>query len=375
MWGPVMIAVPRTLDGFTGNMIRIDGSMGEGGGQILRSSLALSLMTREPVSITNIRARRDRPGLMPQHLKAAHAAAEVGGARMEGASAGSLSLTFIPGAMRHGEFHFDIGTAGAASLVLQTVAIPLCFAGAPSRVTVVGGTHVPKSPCYHYLDLHWRRCLKAAGFDIRLAMPYAGFYPKGGGTIEASIIPAARISPLRLTRRGRLTEIHGISAVAQLDPNIARRQRARALTRLEQRRVPVRIEVVDMPARSPGTMLLLSGEFEHARCCFFALGARGKPAERVADEAVDKLEEFLAAGGAVDPYLTDQLLLPLAFADGTSRLATSAISSHLLTSAAVIKKFLRVDIAVSGEEGRPGLIEIAGTGRRRAPRRPRNEHR
>lgn len=344
-------------------MIHIDGSLGEGGGQILRSALTLSLITGTPVDLTNVRARRDKPGLRPQHLKAVQAAGEVGRARIRGAHLGSRSLTFAPGDAGGGEYYFDIGTAGAAGLVLQTLALPLSLLAEPSRLTIVGGTHVPASPCYHYLDHHWRPYLQDAGFDIRLAMPYAGFYPRGGGVIEASIGPVTAIKPLDLTRRGPLRNIHGISAVALLDPRIAERQRARTLERLAPRHVPTRIDVINMPARSPGTLLLLTGEFEHSRCCFFALGKRGKPAERVADEAVDEFESFLVSDGAVDAYLTDQLVLPLAFAGGTSRLSTSRISSHLLTVIQIIKQFIPADITVSGVQGQPGTVEVRGVGR------------
>ena len=170
-------------------MIQIDGSRGEGGGQILRSSLALSLITGKAFSMVNVRARRIKPGLRPQHLKAVEAAAAIGRARIEGAALNSRSLIFEPSRIRSGEFYFDIGTAGSTSLVLQTILLPLSCAKSESSVTLVGGTHIPWSPCFHYLDLHWLRYLREIGFNISLRLESAGFYPRGGGRVHATIQP------------------------------------------------------------------------------------------------------------------------------------------------------------------------------------------
>jgi len=205
--------------------IEIDGSIGEGGGQVLRSSLALSLVTGQALHIKNIRSRRPKPGLMPQHLKAVQAAAAIGMARTEGSHLGSQSLVFEPRGIRSGRFDFDIGTAGSTSLVLQTILLPLSVAKEPSSVTVRGGTHVPWSPCFHYLDLHWLRYMRAIGFNVQLAMELAGFYPQGAGIVHAVVQPTTQILPLRLTERGTLKRIHGISAVSNLDVSIAERQR------------------------------------------------------------------------------------------------------------------------------------------------------
>ncbi len=338
--------------------IEIDGSIGEGGGQVLRSCLALSLITGRGLRITNIRSRRRKPGLMPQHLKTVEAAATIGKARTEGAHLGSQSLTFEPSGIAPGRFQFDIGTAGSTSLVLQTILVPLSFAKEPSRVTVKGGTHVPLSPCFHYLDLHWIPYMRQIGFHMGLEMELAGFYPQGAGVVHASLQPAARLLPLSLTNRGDLKRIYGISAVANLDVSIAERQRNRALGRLAS----ADITVVKMPSLFRGTMLLLIGEFEHSRCCYFGLGARGKPAERVADEAVDQLLEFLGEDGAIDERLADQIILPLAFASGTSHVRTSKVTQHLLTNAEVLRTCLSLDVKVDGDIGRPGLVRISGIG-------------
>lgn len=338
----------------------IDGSQGEGGGQVLRSALALSLLTRTPMTITQIRARRSQPGLRPQHLKAVEAAAAVGRAQVEGAALGSQRLVFVPQAIHGGEFRFDIGTAGSVSLVLQTIAVPLCFAAAASRITIRGGTHVPWSPCFHYLELHWRHFMQRIGYEIALQQEYAGFYPRGGGVIHSTIRPAEKLTPLDLTARGMLQRIRGISAVAQLDVGIAEHQKAQVLRRLAEQHPGIEIATVIMPAHSPGAIIVLVAEFEHSQCCFYALGKRGKPAEQIADEAVSQLERFLASDSVIDAFLADQLLLPLACVEGTSRIRTAEITSHLLTNAGIIREFLPVQITIDGSLGQSGTVQISG---------------
>lgn len=340
-------------------MVEIDGACGEGGGQVLRSALSLSVLTGMSLRITGIRARRSKPGLMPQHLKAVDAAAAVAQARVDGAQLRSQALIFEPQQVRAGTYHFDIGTAGSSSLVLQTVLVPLSLAGAPSSLTITGGTHVPWSPCFHYLDLHWLHSLRAIGFDADLTLTLAGFYPRGGGRIEARIRPAAALSPLRLVERGALTRIVGLSAVANLPLSIAQRQRAQAQRRLRARCPAVDIGCLQMPSRFKGTMLLLVAEFEHSQCCHYALGQPGKPAERVADDAVDELDAFLATDGAVDQYLADQLVLPLALAPGPSAVRTSKVTQHLLTNVDVVQRFVARHIVVDGGVDQPGLVTIS----------------
>lgn len=339
-------------------MIRIDGSMGEGGGQILRSALSLSLLTGTPFLLENIRARRAKPGLRPQHLMAVKAAAAVGQARVEGDEVGSFRLEFAPRAVQGGDYVFDIGTAGSTSLVLQTVYLPLAFAPRPSTVAIGGGTHVPWSPCFHYLEQQWGYFLGLLGLNVDLRMVRAGFYPPGGGLIRARIDPVTRCRPLHLTERGALRRVSGLSAVANLDLSIAHRQRAQALQRLAHLPVSVDIEVQRLPAFAKGTVLLLLAEFEQGRACFFSLGELGKPAETVADEAVDELTAFLDGDGVMDVHLADQLLLPLAFADGDSRFRSPCISNHLLTNAEVIRHFLSTEILIEGELGKAGDVLV-----------------
>lgn len=342
-------------------MIAIDGSMGEGGGQIVRSALTLSLLTGKAFTIFNIRAARATPGLRPQHLAAVSAAARISHATVEGARVGSQELSFAPGAIVPGRYHFDIGTAGATALVLQTVLLPLALAHGSSHLTISGGTHVPWSPCYHYLDWHWRVLLARLGIPFALTLQRAGFYPEGGGAVEVHIPGKARPRAITLTRRGTLRRLRGLSAVANLTTEIAERQRRQALRRLDTLLPEAQAEIAieTFPAYSRGTLLLLLAEFEQSQACFAALGARGKPAERVADEAVDAFAKFLHSDGAIDPWAADQLLLPLAVAAQPAQLRTSAVTQHLLTNAEVIRYFLPLRIEVPGALGEASTLSIA----------------
>jgi len=339
-------------------MIEIDGSQGEGGGQVLRSALSLALLTDKEFSIFNIRAQRSKPGIRPQHLQAVKAAKSVGKAVVTGDTLGSLSLKFIPGGIYPGRYKFDIGTAGSTSLVFQTIYLPLSLCKVASSVTISGGTHVPWSPIFEYLKHHWTMFLERMGFNIDLSLEQAGFYPKGGGSIQCIINPARNLKPLNQVERGRFLQIRGISAVANLDRSIAERQRNQVIRRLSDKYYLNDIRIRQLPSRFKGTYLLLIAEFDTTQACYFSLGELGKPAEKVADEAVDKLEEFMCTGAVVDQYLADQLLQPLAFTGGLSKFSTSKITKHLLTNADIIKLFLPVDINIEGEIGEPGLISI-----------------
>jgi len=227
-----------------------------------------------------------------------------------------------------------------------------------SEITLIGGTHVPWSPCFHYLDLQWLPFMHRIGFDTTLKLLLAGFYPQGNGQIRARIEPIKTLAPLDLPERGGLKGIRGISAVANLDMSIAERQQKRALNRLQGRHSRIDIELLDLPARAKGAFLLLQAEFKRSSACYFGLGALGKPAERVADEAVDGLEAFLAGNGAIDQYLADQLLLPLALASGESRFRTAQVTQHLLTNAEVIRAFGAAEIKIEQEHDKEGAVRV-----------------
>lgn len=339
--------------------IELDGSVGEGGGQILRSSLALALLTGKPFHLYNVRANRERPGLQPQHLMSVRAAAAVGGAEVRGDQKQSRELWFRPGAVKPGRYHFPIGTAGATGLVLHTVYLPLALgAAAPSEVLLEGGTHNDFSPCFHFLDFTWRPYLELLGMHMELKMRRPGFYPRGGGAVDVQLQPAARLQGLHLTERGKVTTITGISAVAGLPEEIAARQTRQAEKRLRGTGLRIRIREESWLG-GPGTMLALVLDTAPVPTLFFALGARGKRAERVADEAVEQALAYLEAlSGAVDAHSADQLVLPLVLADGPSTYSVAEVTQHLLTNINVIRRFVDREMRCEGELGRPGIVHI-----------------
>jgi len=341
-------------------MLTIDGSYGEGGGQILRTALALSTVMDRPVLIEKIRAGRRNPGLQAQHLAGIKALAEITRAEVEGATIGSISLRFVPTQIAHGAYRWDVGTAGAISLVLQAVLVPLAFAPAESHITITGGTHVPWSPPFTYVEQVLLPTLQGMGFRVSLRLGRWGFYPRGGGVVEGTIEPSV-LKPLTLTRRGPLTEIVGLSAVAGLPIGIAERQRQRALARLSSLGVPCRIESISVEAWSPGTVLFLLISCEGGRAGFSSLGEKGKPAERVSDEACDQVLAYLEREGAADPFLADQLLLPMALAPGSSSMTTTRVTEHLLTNQWVVEQFLPGRVGVEGDVGQPGRVTIEGS--------------
>ncbi len=339
-------------------MIEIDGSYGEGGGQILRTALTLSAIENKPFEMSNIRVGRKKPGLAAQHLQCVKAMAQICDAEVSGARIGSLSLRFHPGEIKCGDYCFEIGTAGSISLVLQTILLPLSLANGPSSITIRGGTHVQFSPCFHYLKEQWLFYLKKIGLDVKIEMVRAGFYPKGGGEINVSIKHVGNVNPLTLMERGRLLRLRGISAIGNLDLSIAERQRKQALKRLSKINIIPEIDVVPMPAFASGTMLLLVCDFENSQSCYFSLGAIGKRAEKVADEACEGLEHFLETKGVVDEHLADQIILPLSLANDTSRFITPEITQHLLTNAEIIRLFSNTKIDINGNIGEEGEVII-----------------
>lgn len=341
-------------------MLELDGSLGEGGGQILRTSLALSLLTGKPFHLCNVRAQRSKPGLQPQHLMSVRAAAAIGQAQMKGASLHSSDLVFEPGPIQAGSYRFAIGTAGAVGLVLQTVYLPLALGtNAPSDITLEGGTHVTTSPCFHYLNVTWRRYLERLGLRVTLRLRRPGFYPRGGGLVEAHVQPCASIAGLMLTEQGKVRGIGGFSAVAGLPEEIAERQARQAVKRLRAAGWTAAIAKETWDG-GPGTVLAVSVETEPVPALFFGLGARGKRAERVADEAVEQALAYLEAEpAAVDAHSGDQLVLPLALAQGPSTFTVAEVTSHLLTNVDVIRRFLDRDIVCEGAAGGPGTVAIS----------------
>ncbi len=260
--------------------------------------------------------------------------------------------------MQAGTYRFDVGTAGATGLVLHTIYLPLALHGrTPSELTLIGGTHVSTSPCFHFLNTTWRRYLELCGLRVSLRLNRPGFYPRGGGVVGAFIQPCANLHGVRLGARPSV-RASGFSAVAGLDVSIARRQARRALFRLRQYGLKAQLREETWEG-GPGTVLAVELDTHPVPTLFFALGARGKPAERVADEAVDQLLAYLDAGDAlVDAHSADQLVLPLALAEGPSEYRVAEVTRHLTTNIAVIRRFLERDIVWEGVEGKPGVVRI-----------------
>ncbi len=337
-------------------MIRIDGSTGEGGGQILRTALSLSLCTGQAFRIERIRARRRRPGLQPQHLAAVQAAAAIGQARVQGAEAGSGTLEFAPGPVRPGNYRFDIGTAGSTTLVLQTVLPPLMLAAAPSRVAIEGGTHNPMAPPFEFLQHAWRPLIERMGPRLALQLERPGFYPAGGGLITAAIEPVARLAPLQLDERGPVHALQAEILLCHLPRHIAERERSILQRAFDIPETQIRIRIDDT-APGPGNAVSLFVASEHVTEVFTAIGRRGLPAEKVAGQVVTAAREYLSADVPVGRHLADQLLLPLALA-GEGRFATLPPSRHTTTNITIIRQFLDIDIRCEAIDSRRWQVHM-----------------
>lgn len=339
-------------------MIEIDGSEGEGGGQILRSALALSILTGKPFKLVNIRARRAKPGLAPQHLASVKAAANISSAVYKGGQIGSAVLHFEPGECKGGTYFLGVHTAGATALILHTVYLPLALrGGVESKLTITGGTHVAKAPCYHFLEKTWAAYLRRMGIEIRLEMAKPGFYPRGGGEIRAVIRPCSVVRPLHLTSCPELTTAGGFAAVADLPETISKKMSRR----LEHKLSGVGVDA-DIPREewTNGPAAVAAVLFRQAPVppLFFAIGERGKPAEVVADEAAEEAVNFKKSGCPVDPHSADQIVLPLAFAEGASEYRVSEVTQHLLTNIETVRRFVDREISCDGPVGTPGTVRV-----------------
>jgi len=341
------------------SLVELDGSEGEGGGQILRSALALSILTGRPFKLINIRANRSKPGLQPQHLMSVRAAGTISGAVYKGASVGSAVLYFEPQVVKSGQYTFSIGTAGATTLVLHTIYLPLALRGdAPSEITITGGTHNQHAPCYHFLETTWAAYLRRMGFEIELQMVRPGFYPRGGGEIRAVIHPCSRVKGLRLTHCPELTTAGGFSAYAGLPESVGKRQARPLGVRLKAEGIESHIPQEEWLAANPGTVAAVIFRQAPTPTLFFGLGERGKPAESVADDAADEAIRFRESGCPVDEHSADQLLLPLAFSPDASEYRAARITRHLTTNIATVLRFVDRTISVDAEEEQRGTVQI-----------------
>lgn len=328
-------------------MVTLDGSSGEGGGQILRTSLALSLTTGLPFQIVNIRGRRKRPGLLRQHLTSVNAAAEIGRAEVLGASLGSSKLTFTPSAPSAGNYHFEVGSAGSTTLVLQAVLPSLLTASKASQITIEGGTHNPYAPPYDFLAKSFLPLLNRMGPSLEARLHRPGFYPAGGGRLEVSVTPCPQLKPLKLLTRGEITGRRGTVLIANLPRHIAERELDVLTSRLGWPADTLSIQKVH-GVSGPGNVVLVELVSTNITEVVTAFGRRGVRAESIATEAASQAERYLSAGVPVGEHLADQLLVPLALAGG-GEFVTLDPSQHMRTNIEVIKAFLDVDVRLQQE--------------------------
>ncbi|MFH0972243.1 MAG: RNA 3'-terminal phosphate cyclase [Candidatus Micrarchaeota archaeon] len=345
-------------------MIEIDGDYLEGGGQILRTSLSLSALLQTPFTIKNIRARRAKPGLQPQHLTCVNAMQKICGAEVQGAELHSQELQFKPHSIIPGKYLFDVRdvkeSAGSVSLIFQTVLLPLAFSGQESHVILRGGTHVNFSPCFEYLNEIFIPAINKMGVHAELQIKNYGWYPQGMGEIEARISGTGRLLPLKMVERGPLQKIEGHSVVSNLPLEIADRQKGPALKELAPLNCEKKISVGEAKSVGKGTILFLKAIHENGIGGFFTLGEINKRAEIVGSEAAKKLLEFEHSNGAVDGHLADQLMLPAALADGKMEYTAEKITNHLLTNKYAIEKFVGKEIIEIDEKS--GKVSIEGIG-------------
>jgi RNA 3'-terminal phosphate cyclase (ATP) len=337
-------------------MLEIDGASGEGGGQILRSSLALSLVTGIPFRMVNVRAGRKRPGLMRQHLTAVQAAAAVGQARVTGADVGSRELTFEPGVVRSGDYRFSVGTAGSATLVFQTIFPALALAKGRSSVTVEGGTHNPMAPPFDFLARAFLPLVERMGPRSTAVLEQPGFYPAGGGRFRVAIEPASTFERLILLERGEIRGRRATAVVALLPRSIAERELKQVRDRLNWDPSALHIESV-ANAVGPGNVVSVEIESEHVTELFTGFGERGVSAEQVGAGVANEAADYLGANVPVGRHLADQLLLPMALGGGGA-FRTVKPSGHTRTHVELLRSFLGSDIQVRDAGERAWVIEV-----------------
>ncbi|MFQ5593980.1 MAG: RNA 3'-terminal phosphate cyclase [Anaerolineae bacterium] len=348
--------------------LAIDGSHGEGGGQILRTTVVLAALLGRPVRIENIRAKRRNPGLQAQHLTSIQAAADICRAELRGAELGSINLDFRPTQPPSaGHFAYDVaaarkgGSAGSTSLVFQTALLPLSFATGDSEIAIEGGTHVAWSPPYHYLTDVFLPAVTPLGIEPTVSLERWGWYPHGRGLIRAEVRGLgadSRLGAIDLNERGDLVSLTGFSAVSNLPEHIRERQARRAEHLLREAGFDPDIQRLTPQASGPGTGVYLLAEYEHVTAAFISYGRRGKRAEQVAQEAVEDFLAHHATGAAVDSHLADQLILPMAVASSVSSFTTSGITNHLLTNIWVVQQLSDTRVDVEGETGQIGKVTV-----------------
>lgn len=325
-------------------MIEIDGSEGEGGGQIVRTAVGLALVAHRAVRILRIRANRRKPGLARQHCTAVEAAAAISGARIAGNTIGSRELTFEPGLVRPGSYLFQIRTAGSATLVLQTILPALMVAQGATTVAIEGGKHNPLAPPFEFVERAFLPLVQRMGPQISARLERYGFYPKGGGRIAVEIRPIPSLRPLDIVVRGPLRHIAVRALVVRLPRSIAEREVVAAASVLAKQE-PTTLAIVELSnSASSGNAVIVEVVSEHVTDVFTAIGERGVAAETVARSAADEARKYLGSGAPVGPHLADQLVIPIALGGGT--FVTTALTRHTTTNLSIVRQVLGVDFSV-----------------------------
>lgn len=336
--------------------ISIDGSQGEGGGQILRSSLALSILTGKPFRMENIRAGRRKPGLMRQHLTCVKAAAAICNAQVDGAEINSGHLSFVPGELCSGEFRFAVGTAGSALLVFQTVLWPLLFAQGNSIVELEGGTHNSKAPTFDFIERTFLPTVRRMGAQVSLDLVRAGFYPAGQGQLIAEIEPLAALKPIEVLERGELVSRKAVAGLCNLTEKIAQRELSGVAKAMDLNLQELETRSYDDSAGS-GNVLSVFLDYESINETFVAFGERGVSSEVVAKIVSRQAHRYIKAEAPVGDYLADQLLVPMVLA-GSGSFRTLALSQHFQTNKDIIQKFIDLNIKTTREDRLSWLVEI-----------------
>jgi RNA 3'-terminal phosphate cyclase (ATP) len=338
------------------SIVTIDGSAGEGGGQVLRTSLALAAVTQKPFIIENIRASRQKPGLMRQHLTAVQAATAVSGAKVSGDELGSRRLTFEPDKVRAGEYHFSVGTAGSACLVLQTILPPLLVADGPSVVTIEGGTHNPWAPPFNFLSRAFLPLLARMGAPVTAELERHGFYPAGGGRFRVNVEPAKSWTRLDLMERGAMLEKKACALTALLPDHVAKREVKFLAEHLGwEGSAYSTADVTD--SVGPGNLVFVELQSEALTEVFTAFGRKGVPIPQVLEPLVNEVRSYLTAEAPVGPYLADQLLIPLALAGG-GRFRTTGLTRHATTNIDEIQQLMSLEIRTARHERGDVLVEL-----------------
>ncbi len=337
-------------------MLEIDGALGEGGGQVLRTALSLSLVTRRPFCIRNIRAGRPKPGLQRQHRTAVRAAAQLGGAEVEGDQPGSQCVRFVPGRIQPGGYRFSTEGAGSTTLVLQTLLPPLLTAEGHSALILEGGTHNPFAPPFDFMAKTFLPAIRRMGPAVHASLERYGFYPAGGGRVRVRIEPSSVLSPLSLVERGCVLRVGATAVVAKLPKHIAERELTTLRRMLDMSPESLTLlELADAPG--PGNVVMVEVVCEQITEVFTGFGRRGVPAETVGEEVGQRARHYLDAGVPVGEHLADQLLLPLCVA-GQGAFRTVELSLHARTNLEVIRHFLDVDVRIRPEARSTWMIEV-----------------